>query len=184
MKKALLVPATAAFLGGIWFLTGLPVPLQADPQGRFVFRPYVSMPIESVDFSQGVVPRGWPVNKSGTVISSEFGRRRHPIYKIVRQHNGIDFAVGKGNPVYATAEGIVTFAGTLVHYGEIVKIWHEGDFHTFYAHNSEVKVKTGDRVRRGELIAYSGSTGISTGPHLHYEVRKRGVPQNPRLFLN
>lgn len=155
----------------------------AEVGGARPFSPFVSLSIENLDWNTAVVPKGWPVPRQLSRISSEFGRRRHPVYKIMKQHNGLDFAIQEGTPVCATGEGVVLFAGTALHYGEIVKVWHEGDFQTFYAHNSKLLVAAGDRVRRGEPIALSGNTGLTTGPHLHYEVRRRGVPENPRHYL-
>lgn len=158
--------------------------VRAEAGGASPFSPFVSLSIENLDLSATIVPKGWPVPRDLARVSSEFGRRRHPIYKVVTQHNGLDFAIQEGTPVCATAEGVVLFAGTALHYGEIVKVWHEGDFQTFYAHNSKLLVCAGDRVRRGESIALSGNTGLTTGPHLHYEVRRRGVPENPRRYLD
>jgi len=116
----------------------------------------------------------WPV--SGR-ISSRFGPRWG------RQHQGLDIAVPTGTPVRAAAAGTVTYAGSMGSYGIIVIIDHGNGVETRYAHNSRVAVKVGQRVKRGELIAYSGNTGNSTGPHLHFEIRYRGTAVNPENYL-
>ncbi len=99
-------------------------------------------------------------------------------------HRALDIAIPSGSPVYASDSGYVTFAGwTDVGYGFLVRIDHGNGFETLYAHNSQLLVTAGEAVTRGQLIALSGSTGHSTGPHCHFEIRLNGVPQNPRLYL-
>ena len=113
-----------------------------------------------------------------------FGYRYHPILKIRRMHNGIDFLANIGEKVYAPGDGIVTFVGRKGGYGKIIKINHGFGYETLYAHLSKTKVKRGQKVKRGDLIALTGNTGsLSTGPHLHYEVRHNGVALNPRNFI-
>lgn len=116
----------------------------------------------------------WPA--SGR-ISSTFGQRWG------RMHNGLDIAVNTGTPVKAAADGKVTFAGWNGSYGILVTIDHGNNVETRYAHNSRVNVKVGQTVTRGQVIAYSGNTGNSTGPHLHFEIRYRGNPVNPQNYL-
>lgn len=116
-------------------------------------------------------------------ISSPFGWRVHPIYRSRRFHAGIDFAVPTGTPVMAANTGTVIFAGWYGGYGNTVIINHGGGITTLYAHNSSVLVTPGQGVRRGQVVARSGSTGLSTGPHVHFEVRVNGQPVNPAGYL-
>ena len=128
-------------------------------------------------------PSGWPV--ASRRVTSEFGHRRNPFTgQSLEFHSGIDIAAPAGAQVYATAYGVVSFAGwSSSGYGILVVIEHGFDYSTYYAHNSRVLVSEGDNVARGQVIALVGSTGRSTGPHSHYEVRLRDVPQNPRRYL-
>lgn len=125
-------------------------------------------------------PSIWPA--SGRV-SSEYGTRRHPITGNVQVHRGIDVAAPVGTPVYATAAGKVVFAGDRGGYGLTVVIDHGYGLQTLYAHNSRLLVSVGDVVERGHKIAEVGSTGLSTGPHVHYEVHLNGEAVNPRTYL-
>lgn len=125
-------------------------------------------------------PSIWPA--SGRV-SSEYGSRRHPITGNVQLHAGIDIAAPTGTPVHATAAGKVTFAGQRGGYGLTVIIDHGYGVQTLYAHNSRLYVSAGDVVERGDHIAAVGSTGMSTGPHVHYEVHVNGQAINPRSYL-
>ena len=117
----------------------------------------------------------------GARISSRFGRRFHPVLGYNRMHKGIDFAVPTGTPVMAAGSGAVTFAGYTPGFGNLVVVSHTNGYSTAYGHLSRFSsgVKKGARVRQGQLVAYSGSTGMSTGPHLHYEVRVNGAQVNP-----
>tara|TARA_B110000977_G_C11051049_1_gene482315 strand:- start:840 stop:1958 length:1119 start_codon:yes stop_codon:yes gene_type:complete len=114
-------------------------------------------------------------------ISSSFTKRRfHPTLKIYRSHRGTDFAAPSGTPVYAPAKGIVKYKATLSGYGNVVYLKHGSNYVTVYAHLSKFAkgLKSGKKIKKGELIAYVGSTGQSTGPHLHYEIRINGVHQD------
>jgi len=111
--------------------------------------------------------------------TKSFGMRLHPILGIYRPHQGIDIINDVGTPVYATADGTVQFAGRESGLGIIVAINHGYSASTIYGHLSKTLVRQGQSIRRGQLIALSGNTGLSTGPHLHYEVRVNGVAQNP-----
>jgi murein DD-endopeptidase MepM/ murein hydrolase activator NlpD len=117
------------------------------------------------------------------VITSTFGYRIHPIYGDRRLHAGIDMRGANGTPIYASAPGEVVFAGTRGGYGSTVIIDHGGGIATLYAHQSKLAVAAGDEVARGQVIGAVGSTGFSTGPHLHFEVRARGVPVDPLGYL-
>jgi murein DD-endopeptidase MepM/ murein hydrolase activator NlpD len=125
-------------------------------------------------------PFGLPVVGS---ISSPFGYRNHPVLDEKKFHTGIDISVPSGTAVKATANGIVSFAGWTENSGIVVVIEHGHGFNTAYAHNTKALVRVGQRVARGEVIARSGSTGISTGPHVHYEIWKDGRPTDPVGFL-
>ena len=113
------------------------------------------------------------------VVSSGFGMRLHPIYKVRKLHTGIDFAKTKGTPVYATGNGIVIRKGYCSGYGNFVEIQHSGGFRSFYAHLSRTMVDIEDSVNITQQIACVGNTGVSTGYHLHYEIRKGNYFLNP-----
>ena len=112
-------------------------------------------------------------------ISSNFGMRKHPCYKRRSFHTGIDIPKSEGIPVYATGNGIVIGRGSDVGYGNYVEIQHAGGFRSFYAHLSWILVNVGERVSITQQIAFVGSTGITTGSHLHYEIRKGRRYLNP-----
>ncbi|MCF7824362.1 MAG: M23 family metallopeptidase [Candidatus Marinimicrobia bacterium] len=122
-----------------------------------------------------------PVNRG--YLTSSFGVRADPWTRKPRMHDGQDFGVLTGTPVYATADGVVKARNGKTGYGNTVILDHGYGIKTIYAHLSRYVVKPGDNVKRGDLIAYSGSTGRSTGPHLHYEVRVNNVPVNPRHYF-
>ena len=125
-------------------------------------------------------PKGWPV--SGRV-SSPYGYREHPTTGARDFHSGMDIASGPGTPVKATADGIVSFAGWSGGSGNLVALEHGLGFSTYYAHNRSVVVKVGQKVKRGDILSYVGSTGNSTGPHVHYEIWKAGKALNPLTFI-
>jgi len=127
------------------------------------------------------IPSGWPV-RSG-YITSGFGYRVHPILKKYHLHTGVDFAGKRGTPIFATADGVVIFSGRESGYGCIVKIRHMDGLVTYYAHNQKNLVKRGDLVKKGQIIAKLGSSGRSTGPHVHFEVRKHGKAVNPMSYV-
>ena len=116
-------------------------------------------------------------------FTSGFGTRRDPKTGGRRMHNGADFAGAHGTDIYATADGVVTHAGWQSGFGRLVKIKHAFGIETLYAHNTKIRVKVGQRVSRGDHIADMGSTGRSTGTHLHYEVRVNGKPVNPMTYI-
>jgi murein DD-endopeptidase MepM/ murein hydrolase activator NlpD len=115
--------------------------------------------------------------------SSGFGVRFHPIYHTEKMHTGVDLAAPTGTPIYSAGSGTVVFAGWQHGYGNVVEIDHGYGYHTLYGHSSKLLVKVGDKVMRGDRIALVGSTGGSTGPHLHYETIVDSVKINPEPFL-
>jgi murein DD-endopeptidase MepM/ murein hydrolase activator NlpD len=123
-------------------------------------------------------------NKDLNRVASGFGYRIDPVYKTVKFHAGLDFSAPQGTPIYATADGRVTTAGNLSNgFGNHVIINHGFGYQTLYGHMVRVKVKNGQLVKRGEVIGWVGSTGKSTGPHLHYEVHKGGRTIDPIYFF-
>ena len=112
-------------------------------------------------------------------IVSRFGQRFHPILKITRLHAGVDFGAGTGTPIVAAASGTVAYSGTMRGYGNVVVLDHGGGLSTLYAHCSVLLVHEGESVEQGKVIAQVGATGLATGPHLHFEVRRSGTPVNP-----
>jgi len=125
---------------------------------------------------QQVATTVWPV--AGR-ITSGFGLRVHPILRFARMHRGIDFGAGYGAPIVAAADGQVTLSGWSGGYGRQVRISHGGGIVTTYSHMSRLVADSGSFVRQGQLIGYVGSSGLSTGPHLHYEVYRNGTAVNP-----
>ncbi|MBW8753680.1 MAG: M23 family metallopeptidase [Sphingomonadales bacterium] len=122
---------------------------------------------------------GNPLPARSEVLSSGYGMRRHPILGVMRPHMGVDLAAPTGTPVYATADGVVSSAGWRGGYGLSVTLGHARGFETRYGHMSRINAIPGGRVRRGDVIGWVGSTGLSTGPHLHYETLVRGEAVNP-----
>jgi murein DD-endopeptidase MepM/ murein hydrolase activator NlpD len=120
---------------------------------------------------------------AGARITSDFGERADPFFGTSAMHSGIDFAAGSGTPVPAVAAGTVVEASYAGGYGNMVEIDHGNGLSTRYGHLSAIKVKVGDNVTRGQVVAESGSTGRSTGPHLHYEVRRNGIAVDPEGFI-
>lgn len=124
-------------------------------------------------------PKGIPVE--GT-ISSQYGKRQDPRSGVEEFHSGLDIATSPGNPLRATADGIVSFSGWNRGSGNLVVLEHGFGFSTFYAHNKMNAVKVGQKVKRGDIIGYVGATGNATGPHVHYEIWKDGNPVNPNNY--
>lgn len=125
------------------------------------------------------IPSVMPINIKDYTMSSGYGFRRDPVYGTAKFHEGLDFAAATGTPVFATADAVVEVAERKDAYGNCIDLNHGYNYLTRYAHLSQILVKPGQRVKRGEMIGKVGSTGKSTGSHLHYEVRFKGEPQNP-----
>jgi murein DD-endopeptidase MepM/ murein hydrolase activator NlpD len=133
------------------------------------------------------IPAIQPIsNKQLVALASGFGFRTHPIYKVRKMHSGIDFAASIGTPIYATADGkVVTVDVKFSGYGKLVEIDHGFGYRTRYAHMHDFAVRAGQHVKRGDLIGYVGNTGLSTAPHLHYEVLINGAQVDPvHYFYN
>jgi len=120
-----------------------------------------------------------PIN--GARLSSGFGKRRHPILKYSKMHTGVDFAAPSGTPIYAAGDGVLDYAGRKGGYGKFIRIRHNSEYQTAYAHMRAFKkgMHKGKRVKQGQVIGYVGTTGRSTGPHLHYEIIRNGGKVNP-----
>jgi len=116
----------------------------------------------------------WPVKG---MVESPFGARGE------RQHDGVDIKADKGTPIHAAKDGEVLYSGVQRGYGNIVLVKHDAEYITIYAHNTENKVKVGEHVKQGQVIALVGQTGRATNNHLHFEVRQNRIPKNPLLFL-
>ena len=151
--------------------------------GRVLFIPGVgqalevpSTPMEDETPSVEGITLIWPLRGRKT---SDFGPRGRGV------HEGIDLAAPRGTPVLASASGRVAYSGNGMRgYGKVVVLKHDNDLSTVYAHNSVLQVRMGDNVKKGQTIAKVGATGRATGPHLHFEIRRRGVPEDPRKYLS
>lgn len=134
----------------------------------------------SDNWVQGTGQLGWPVSGE---ITSPYGYRIHPIWGTTIYHSGIDIGVDEGTPVHAADGGVVVWSGWMGGYGYAVVIDHGNGLSTLYGHNSELAVDEGQSVAKGQVISYAGSTGNSTGPHVHFEVRVNGDPVDPMGYL-
>ncbi|RDS78532.1 M23 family peptidase [Alteriqipengyuania lutimaris] len=156
-----------------------------DAQFRQLFASWQTMDIErspEPEIAISVaVPSRMPVNDAR--MSSSYGMRNHPVLRKRANHNGVDLAAPSGTPIYATADGVIERANYWGSYGNYIQIGHGNAIETRYAHLSRIVVSDGAQVRKGDLIGYVGSTGRSTGPHLHYEVRIDGKAVDPRPFM-
>tara|TARA_R110002049_G_scaffold275438_4_gene453519 strand:+ start:657 stop:1481 length:825 start_codon:yes stop_codon:yes gene_type:complete len=128
------------------------------------------------------IPQGRPID--GGWLSSSYGYRIDPFNGKRTFHSGIDFAAKEGTEVIAVADGIVSYIGERSGYGELIELDHGNGYVTRYAHNEKIIVKTGDRIKKGSAIALLGSTGRSTGPHVHFEVIREGTKIDPYKFVN
>lgn len=136
------------------------------------------------DRGRSLEDRAWEGPLTALRVTSPFqAARMHPILRRVLPHNGIDYAAARGTPVRATADGSVSIAGERGGYGNLVEVRHPNGYATRYAHLSGVAVREHQPVRQGDLLGWVGDTGLATGPHLHYEVRRRGVPVDPAAVM-
>ncbi len=139
--------------------------------------------IEQLDQNLQSIPFGWPTEPN--TITSSFGSRNDPFNRSKAFHSGIDVRGAIGTPIYTPANGVVTLAeSSYGGYGKTIKVDHGGRYETLFAHLSEINVEVGDIVEKGDIIGAIGSTGRSTGPHLHYEVLKDGIPVDPEYYIN
>ncbi|MCX5781081.1 MAG: M23 family metallopeptidase [Elusimicrobia bacterium] len=155
-------------------------------KGEFIFVPGRMPDIDLINQSlrEKYELRELFVSPLGGRLSSSFGKRRHPVTGKPSFHGGIDIAVPEGTWVGASADGVVTFAGNDAgHYGKAIFIRHQNGYETHYGHLSKIYVKSGQRVQARKLIARSGSTGRSTGPHLHFTIKRNGKSIDPLKFL-
>lgn len=140
-------------------------------------------PSKFIVFASAIATLMLPIQAHAQRVSSEFGERSDPFHGKKRGHKGIDMAAPYGTPVYATGDGWVERANSWGSYGLIIIIKHPSGHETRFAHLSAILVQPGQRIRKGQMIGKIGSTGRSTGNHLHYEVRYRGVALDPRKFM-
>ena len=153
-----------------------------DEQFKALFSRWQSMDGTTATTKSSVsIPSLMPVD--GVRLSSDFGMRTHPVLGGRRGHKGVDLAGATGTPIHAAADGVVSSADWFSSYGLYVSLEHGGSLQTRYGHMSRLNVAAGQRVRKGDVIGYIGSTGRSTGPHLHYEVRIAGAAVNPVPYL-
>lgn len=150
----------------------------SDSEKYSLYDDYLGRLLNSMAFT----PMGYPRLSS---ITSGFGYRSNPFdSESAELHPGVDFRGAKGDPVHVTADGRVAFTGWKGGYGNCIIVQHKNDFQTLYGHLSHINVEEGQQVKTGDVIGKVGSTGRTTGPHLHYEVRKNGKPVNPVKFLS
>lgn len=155
-----------------------------DPQGDESRANTVLAALSEIDLYRIAAERTpFAIPVSGVRRTSGFGTRRDPMTGRSRSHNGVDWAGPQGTPIYATADGIVTHAGRQSGFGNLVTIQHEFGIETYYAHLHRINVTEGQRVSRGDRIGAMGTTGRSTGVHLHYEIRVGGRPINPLTYI-
>ncbi len=141
--------------------------------------------LEAILFDQHLEMSRTPSTLPGSgYITSTFGIRSDPFSGGRAHHKGIDFEANTGDPVFSAADGVVSYAGVKSGYGNVVEVDHGNGYTTLYAHNSGFTVRVGDLVRGGQQIAKAGSTGRSTGPHIHFEVHVNGTAVNPKPFLD
>ena len=185
-----LASALVALGGGLMMMAAVPAHASdeaaindGDTQFRQLFASWKQLDSNSPATTTATVsiPSRMPVD--GVRMSSDYGMRTHPVLGGRRAHKGVDLAGPTGTPVYATADGTVGMAQWFSSYGNYIQIEHGGSLQTRYGHHSGYAVKQGQKVRKGDLIGYIGSTGRSTGPHLHYEVRVAGAAVNPVPYM-
>jgi murein DD-endopeptidase MepM/ murein hydrolase activator NlpD len=155
----------------------------ASPASGFSTAPAArNVAVPSFAPSKVSIPTRNPLDSAS--LTSSYGMRTHPVLGGRRSHKGVDLAAPTGTPVYASADGVISKADWFSSYGLYISIEHGGAIQTRYGHLSRLNVAAGQQVRKGDLIGYVGSTGRSTGPHLHYEVRIAGTAVNPGPYMN
>ena len=158
---------------------------QGDPRFRQLFASWTALdesgPGAPVEKSVVSVPSLMPL--AGARLTSGYGLRNHPVLRKRARHKGVDLAAPTGTPIYATADGIVGRADWFSSYGLFISIDHGAELETRYAHMSKLAVSAGETVKKGDIIGYVGSTGRSTDPHLHYEVRVDGLAVDPIPYM-
>ena len=180
----------ALFFGGIVLFTNTSQPQATDasalPKSAIIEQPDqvkhlpAASPVAPVLDSLATTPSLWP---AAGPVTSWFGQRVSPFGDGNELHQGIDIASAAGTPVVATADGQVVQSGWSGGYGNIVQLDHGNGITTIYGHNSSVAVASGQPVKKGQVISFAGSTGRSTGSHVHYEVRVNNAPVDPRKYL-
>ncbi len=177
LQKIALQPEKVSMPEYNTYLSYLKQKLKLQLQSHQEIMNYISLQKELYRYT----PLIWPTYGH---VTSPFGFRIHPVYQVKDFHSGLDIANVIGTPIYATADGVVKFAGWQFGYGKVVVIEHKFGYRTVYGHLSKIKVEVGQKVRRRDVIGYMGDTGTTTGPHLHYEVWKDDKLQNPIRFVN
>lgn len=162
---------------------GLPAFVVPVAPGRILFVPDAMPKRVSERIASYYARRRIFISPMAGAYTSGFGWRVHPVTGVRTFHTGLDIRARSGTPVHAAGAGVVTVAADLAGYGLTVVIDHGNGLTTLYAHNSRLVVRQGQRVVKGQRIAYSGRTGTATGPHLHFEVRRNGTPEDPALYL-
>ena len=153
-------------------------------KGDILFIPKAKPKVYTSDMYKWVKKRRmFCVPTNGWVAGRHFGYQMHPIYKVMKFHKGIDMKAPKGSSVFASADGVVAGTGRGGTYGKVIIINHPGGYQTRYAHLWKIYIKTGQKVKQKQCIGRVGNTGLSTCPHLHFEIRKNGKPINPMKFL-
>lgn len=157
------------------------VPQSEDSEARAIFQAWSRLDTGLTASAGVAIPSRRPIEKMS--LSSSYGMRVHPVTGKLARHQGIDIPAPRGTPIYATADGIVGRAQWLGGYGNYVEVEHGNAIQTRYGHMSSRAVEPGQQVKKGDILGYVGSTGRSTGNHLHYEVRIDGAPVNPMPFV-
>ncbi len=145
-------------------------------------------PIEALKYKgyieSNYIPSGNPIKTKTARITSFYGMRKHPIYKKKIKHKGLDISCPKGTNVHSTADGFVMFASYSRTYGKWIKIYHNDEYSTIYAHLSNINIKEGQKIRKGDIIGTVGNSGISNGYHLHYEIILNNKKIDPFPYIN
>jgi murein DD-endopeptidase MepM/ murein hydrolase activator NlpD len=172
LRKTCSSQAQRQFIGLALALITISLPALATPPLPPAAPSHLGLPMQSFVFPI-MSPRK----------SSSFGDRKHPVLRYLRHHNGIDLAAPSGAQIRSIAAGTVIFADPYAGYGNLVVVKHSGRFTSHYGHCQQILVRPGERLKPGQVLATVGETGLSSGPHLHFELRLDGNPQNPEDYL-